>query len=313
MKIGLHTPGLDQRGSRTVIYDYANSLRKFCGYETCIISSRSKSTHPIERFSPFDCRLYENPSELEKIIDQEKIDLLYMLKAGNRDGLCPTNCKTVIHCVFDMREQHGDVYAGVSEWLAQFFKMPLWVPHIIDMPKVTETLHDFLGIPRSAFILGRHGGVDQFDLPFVHATIAQALEKRSDLWFIFLNTRPFIEHPRVKYIPFQSDPLIKSKFINTCDAMIHARSDGETFGLAVGEFSVFNKPILTYDASYWWYMRSHLHILGDMAIKYKNNEDLLSYLLQIDKEYVNNVNWDCYSEKFSAKNVIEKFNNIFIK
>ena len=31
--------------------------------------------------------------------------------------------------------------------------------------------------------------------------------------------------------------------------MIHGRSDGETFGLAVAEFSVANKPVITYSES----------------------------------------------------------------
>jgi len=313
MKIGLHANQLDHRGNSTVIYDYASALRKYCGYDTCVISSRPKSTHPIERFNSFGCHLYKDVSELDSIIDQEKIDVLYMTKAGNRDGICPNNCKTAVHCVFDMREQHGSVYAGVSEWLAQYFKMPLWVPHIIDVPIVEGTLHGELGIPKNAFILGRHGGIEQFNLPFVYSAIKRSLEGRSDLWFVFLNTKQFVDHPRVKFLPFQPDPAVKSRFINTCDAMLHARADGETFGLAVAEFSALNKPILTYDANYWWYMRSHLHILGDMAIKYKNEEELLNYLLQIDKDYVKDVNWDCYSKRFSPENVIKQFDDVFIK
>jgi hypothetical protein len=313
MKIGLHANQLDCRGNSTVLFDYANAIRDILGYEPIVVSSRPLSTHPTERFSQFGCRLYEDPSELPGIIDKEKIDVLYMTKAGNVDKVTPTNCKTSIHCVFDMREQHGDVYAGVSEWLAGYFKKELWVPHIINMPKVDGTLHSELSIPKDAFILGRLGGTDQFDLPFVHSAIKLSLEKRSDLWFIFLNTKPFIEHPRVKFLPFHPDPFYKSEFINTCDGMIHARSDGETFGLAVAEFSALNKPILTYDAPYWWYMRAHLHMLGEKAITYKNGEDLLSYLLQIDKEYVKDVEWDCYSQKFSSKNVIKQFNDIFIK
>ena len=37
----------------------------------------------------------------------------------------------------------------------------------------------------------------------------------------------------------------KSRFLYACDAMIHARADGETFGMAVAEFSVHNRPVLT--------------------------------------------------------------------
>ena len=313
MKIGLHANQLDFRGNSTVTFDYADALQNILGYDPVIISSRIKSTHPTEKFNKFKVRLYDDASELPKIVDGEKIDVLYMTKAGNKDNITPDNCKTAVHCVFDMREEHGNVYAGVSEWLAGFFKKELWVPHIVDVPKVNETLHSELGIPKDAFIFGRLGGQDQFDIPFVHSAISKVLQKRSDVWYLFLNTKPFIQHERVKFLPFHPDLNYKSKFINTCDAMIHARSDGETFGLAVAEFSSFNKPVITYDASYWWYMRAHLHMLGDMAIKYKNEEEVLTYMLQMDRNYVSDVEWDCYSKKFTPQNVIKKFDEVFLK
>jgi len=313
MKIGLHVNQLDSRGNSTVTFDYANALMDILGYEPFIISSRPKSTHPMGMFSRFGSYLYEDPKELPAIVEREKIDVLYMGKAGNNDHLTPDNVKTAVHAIFDMREPHGTVYAGVSQWLAKFFGKELFVPHIINLHKTTETLHDELGIPKNAFVVGRLGGYEQFDLPIAHAAIKTALDKRSDFWAIFLNTKPFIDHPRVKFIPFQSDRMYKSKFINTCDAMLHARSDGETFGLAVAEFSSFNKPIITYDANYWWYMRAHIEMLGDRAILYKNEEELTAYLLQIDKDYVAGVDWDRYTIPYSPENVIKQFNDVFIK
>lgn len=313
MKIGINPGQLDSRGMSTVSYDYACALRDILGHEPIIVTSRPKSTYPIEAFSQFHPCLYDDPTELPSIIEKEKIDLLYMTKAGNRDTITPTNVKTAIHCVFDMREPHGTVYAGVSEWLAKFFNKELWVPHIINLPKTDATLHDELSIPRDAFIVGRLGGYEQFDVKMAHAAVKTALEKRPDLWAIFLNTRPFIDHPHAKFIPFQADRMYKSKFINTCDAMLHARSDGETFGLAIGEFSSFNKPIITFDADYWWYMRAHIHALGDRAILYKNEAELTSYLLQIDKEYISGVDWDRYSIPYSPTNVINQFNEVFLK
>jgi hypothetical protein len=47
-------------------------------------------------------------------------------------------------------------------------------------------------------------------------------------------------------------------------------------------------------------------------LKYKNEQELTSYLLQIDKEYVKDIDWDCYSLKFSPSNVMKQFNEIFI-
>jgi hypothetical protein len=313
MKIAINPGQLDSRGMSTVTYDYAYALRDILGHEPFIVTSKPNSTHPLEKFKEFDYYLYDDPKELPEIMDSEQIDLLYMIKAGNRDTITPTNVKTAVHCVFDMREEHGTVYAGVSEWLAGFFKKPFWVPHIVNLKKTTETLRVELGIPNSAFIVGRIGGYDQFDLPMAHAAIRTALDKRPDFWAIFLNTKPFIDHPRVKFIPFQSDLMYKSKFINTCDAMIHARSDGETFGLSVAEFSSLNKPVITYDADYWWYMRAHIHALGDRAILYKNEAELTAYLLQIDKDYVAGVDWDRYSIPFSPENVMKKFEEVFIK
>jgi len=313
MKIGLHAPAIDDRGNGTVMYDYAHALRNVLGHEPIIISSAAKSTHVESRFSEFKCCLYENMSvELPNIVDKEKIDVLYMTRAGGNEFF-PTNCKTAIHCVFSMQEPHGTVYAGVSEWLAKYFKKELWVPHIINLPKTNETLHDDLGVPKNAFVIGRVGGYNQFDVKDAQVAVQQALVTRNDLWAIFLNTKPFTDHPRASFIPFNPSNLYKSKFINTCDAMIHARSDGETFGLAIGEFSSFNKPVFTFDAPYWWYMRAHIDMLGDKALTYKNKEELLSYLLQIDKEYVKDIDWDCYSIKFSPQNVINKFDAVYIK
>jgi hypothetical protein len=313
MKIGLHANLLDHRGNSTVIYDYAMALRKYFGYETCVVSSRQKSTHPMERFKSIGYSLYDNPSEITSIVEKEKIDVMYMTTAGADEGFTPKNCKTAIHCVFNMEHQFGDVYAGVSEWLANRFNKPLWVPHIINLTPPTKTLHQEFGIPEKDFVVGRLGGYEQFNVPFVYDAIQRTLNIRKDIWFVFLNTEPKIQHERVKYIPFQPDPVFKSNFIFTCDAMLHARMDGETFGLAVGEFSSLNKPVLTYDATHWWYMRAHLHMLGEKAITYKNEEELLGYLLQIDKNYVKDVDWDCYSKPFSPENVIKKFNDVFIK
>lgn len=314
MKIAIHVEQIDDRGCGTVTYDYYKGIKDCLGYEPLILSSRPKSTCPMDKFSGLNYYLYENESDIPNIVDREKIDLFYMIKAGGRnEGTTPSNCKTAIHCIFSMSEPHGNVYAGVSEWLAKMFNKKEWVPHIINLPKTNDTLHDELGIPKDAFVLGRLGGYNQFDVQDAHRALARCMEKRKDLWVIFLNTKPFVSHPRVKFLPFNPDLMYKSKFINTCDAMIHARSDGETFGLAIGEFSSFNKPIFTYDADYWWYMRAHLDMLGEKALKYKNEEELTSYLLQIDKEYVKDVDWDCYSHKFSPSNVMKKFDEVFIK
>ena len=67
----------------------------------------------------------------------------------------------------------------------------------------------------------------------------------------------------------------KRAFINSCDALIHARSRGETFGLTCGEFAVCKKPIITWNGSY---EREHLNILKDKAVIYNDQNDLYDIL-----------------------------------
>jgi hypothetical protein len=95
--------------------------------------------------------------------------------------------------------------------------------------------------------------------------------------------------------------------------MLRRRSDGETFGLAVGEFRPVISQYLRLTLRMNGIMRAHIEMLGDRALLYKNGYELLSYLLEIDKNYIDNVDWDRYSIKFSPQNVMKQFNDIFIK
>lgn len=111
--------------------------------------------------------------------------------------------------------------------------------------------------------------------------------------------------------------------------MIHARSDGETFGLAVAEFSVKNKPVITWAPDFIHnftfclkelarymlkkapgYFKSHLYYLGERAIKYTNSGDLSDIFLNFKTKYLKPINYDCYSERFNEKNVMLQFNEI---
>jgi hypothetical protein len=88
---------------------------------------------------------------------------------------------------------------------------------------------------------------------------------------------------------------------------LHARYEGESFGIACGEFSIKNKPIITWNGSR---ERNHIEILKDKGIYYNNYEDLLNILINfnIDK----NKNWNCYNE-FLPEKVINKFDKVFLR
>jgi hypothetical protein len=100
--------------------------------------------------------------------------------------------------------------------------------------------------------------------------------------------------------------------------MLHAREDGETFGLSVAEFSVSNKPVITWSGllngkTYSNYDTAHIDILEDTCIIYNNYEDLLDILLNVNKNFINNHNWDKYSIKFSPKVIIEQYKKVFLQ
>lgn len=314
MKIAFHVNQLDHRGSSVTVYDYALNLQNLLGHEAVIVSSRPHSTHPMKKFERFRIALYDDVAELPTIVDREKIDAIYMAKYGNDDGLTPKNCRSFVHCVFQMLQPHGDIYAGVSEYLARKYQQPLHVPHIVEMPPIAASLREELSIPQNALVLGRLGGFEQFNITFVHDCIRHALNLRKDLYFVFLNTKPFLTHDRVKYLPFHPDEegIFKRTFINSCDAMLHARADGETFGLAVGEFSAMNRPVITFDTAEPWYDRSHLHILKEKALVYRNPKELLSLLLNLDHKFIRARQWDAHSQAFSPKRVMRVFDHVFI-
>jgi hypothetical protein len=149
-----------------------------------------------------------------------------------------------------------------------------------------------------------------FNLPFVHETILKVLSKRKDIYFVFMNFAPFAQHERLIFLPGNSDMQYKMRFINAADGMIHARGICESFGLACGEFSIKNKPVMTYAMSP---QRSHIEILGDKALLYHGKNDLEVLLMHFDQKLQHQQNWDAYSKDFSPKAIMPKFEEVFIK
>jgi hypothetical protein len=197
-----------------------------------------------------------------------------------------------------------------SKWLSKMtdYKIP-YVPYIVHLPEVEDNMRYELGIPEDALVLGRNGGWETFDLSFVKDAIIEVIDQRPDLWFVFQFTEPFYKHERIIYLDGTPNLDEKVKFINTCDAMIHARHIGESFGLSCAEFSIRNKPIIT------WYKspeRSHIDILGEMGIYYENKNDILHILKNLDKNEINSFEWNCYQD-YSPENVVKKFKEVYLK
>ena len=317
-KIGFCGGAMTLRGVHIALFDYAFHNQEILGNQSIIFyEGASKNNDPsvMEKFQKyFELIPYQNYKDLNKVAEKSMVEGIYIIKSGEVDSQIIESIPALIHAVFPQKisEKHGKVYAFVSEWLSKEcsnYKIP-YVPHMISIPEVNDDLRVHFSIPKNALVFGGYGGGDSFNLKFVQQSIQKILLKRRDAYFIFMNILPFAQHDRITFLPGNPAMDYKVKFINTCDAMIHARGIGESFGLACGEFSIRNKPVITYALSP---QRSHLEILGHKAIKYKSPQEIERIFLDFDKVWSANQNWDCYSEKFSPVPVMKKFDKIFLQ
>ena len=315
MKIAFHSGQLGLRGTEIALYDYAYYARKFLNVEPYIISNQFSDLDALEKFkSEFEVYLYKDFSEVSKVVDTHHIDAVYYIKAGNFDGKIVPNAKNLIHAVFQMHQPHGDKYAYVSEWIAKKMNWEHYVPHIVDIQRYAHphNLREQLNISTTDMVLGYHGGKDSFNISWVKDAVLQVAKIRSDIHFVFMNVTPFGEETsNISFMEGTYDMNAKVAFINTCDAMLHARDGGESFGLSVAEFSRLNKPILTTEwASGGLIDMAHLYMLGDKAIIY-SPDTVSSILLNIQKSDFSGKTWDAYAD-YSPENVMSKFKQTFL-
>lgn len=123
-----------------------------------------------------------------------------------------------------------------------------------------------------------------------------------------MNVAPFLVHERATFLEGSSDLTKKDKFVTACDAMIHARSIGETFGVSCAEFSAANKPIITYAHSH---QKAHLSLLGDKAITYQGYKDLEVTLMSLDRDRLAQGNWNAFESGYDEASVAQIFISIF--
>ncbi len=341
MKVAFHCPLVDERGVSQAIFSYAHHNERLLGNRSLVITRGGvKEDQLLQRFHErFEVFTYTSVEEIEPYLVDQRVDLFYVLTHGNLRKVpvyLPSRCRTAVHCVFRSCTPSGDVYACISETVNRRSgtSFPV-VPHIVESPAGDDDLRAELGIPAEALVVGRHGGLETFNLSFVHPVVERVLGKRPDIYFVFLNTKQFRPpHPRIIHLP-RAVGVRKWAFVNSCDAMIHARRDGETFGLSIGEFSRSNKPVMTWAMPRGWShtcfrltravaglfsseMRlprrqpaAHLEILGDKALIYHSGRDLERMLLALDRGRLRSGDWDAHSARYSPEPVMEQFARCF--
>lgn len=276
MKVAFLTNHISYGGTEVALYDYAHFNETLLGNTSIVLTRDLRATHG-EIYAKFEQRFplvyVSSQAEIDAAVVAHGLDVLYVIKSGERDPWFTTKCKTIVHCVFTTKFPHGTVYCAISDTLNRLHgtRVPV-LPHMISVAEHAESFRDELGIPATATVIGRYGSTDSFDIPFVHQAVVEILNANPSFVFVAMNTKEFAQHPRILYRPRTTDAHVKRTFINTCDVMLHARSRGETFGLSCGEFAVCGKPIVTYAGSP---ERAHIDILGPACTLYSSKEDLL--------------------------------------
>ena len=315
--IAFHDNNLTFRGTSVAVYNYADYNEKILGGKSIIMAKPDDNMNKAkDKFtSRFETHFgWWNASGLDDFMNQNKIDYFYSIRAGNSgDGPVTQNIPSLIHAVFCVNNPHGDKYAYVSDWLArhQGYDVEKYsVPHIVEkLPRSTHNLREQLGISENQIVFGCYGGSTEFNISFVHQAIKDVAKQRKDITFLFMNINAFSEpNDNIIHLPGTWDLQQKSSFINACDAMLHARSGGETFGLACGEFALENKPIITYKLST---EANHIEVLNNRGIYYSNYDEILNILNSLES-YKQFDDYFTPYLRFSPEIIMDKFQKVFL-
>ena len=294
MRVLLHDNQICERGTTTSLLDYARVLRAR-GHEVEISYWRDSPANVPSIIShvreEFPLHPHSEPHLLPASLTN--FDASYFIKAGANDGMILPNSQCLIHVVFQNYDPHGSKYAYVSEWLANKMRARVmsrqgkreglqdkgWsaittgcenalsfdhLDHIVDIPAPQLGARASLGIPEEAFVIMRFGAFDSFDVGWVHSLVSQSLQENNNWYFLGLNTRPFIDHPRARFLPLVPDNVEKSSIIAAGDLFLTARGEGEAFGIAIAEALQIGLPVLAWQGGVYNNQVSMLNGLGGL-------------------------------------------------
>lgn len=318
MKIGFFVYAMNLRGVANSIFKYAYYNETILKNKSYIFFDKSNIQHEkqvINKFkNNFNTIELDNLENINTIKNKIDLDIFYSQIGKVSDYNPPKNIKNFIHLIFPqpfyrISDKHC---VFISKWLSMECsnnKFP-YLPFIINCHTNNKNLRKELKINKNAIVYGCHGGAESFDLAFVKQVIFRILEIRTDIFFLFLNINKFANHPNIIFLKGTIDDDYKISFINTCDAMLHGRSLGESFGIACAEFAIKNKPIFTYKFSR---DRAHIHLLKKKIFLYSSEDNLFNLINTFNKYKYKNFNSANLYKNFSPEKVMNKFKNIYSK
>ena len=311
MNIAFFADHLGERGTEVALFDYAYYNQKILNNKTIVIYqlNRINKKEIIKKFKEnFELFLVNNFSQVDRILTKYNVSHIYYIRAGHKDkrlSKVAINCShAVFHCV-----PHGDIYATISSFISGYNKKIPVVPHMVNLTKHDRNIRKKLNIPEKAIVFGGYGGILSFNIKFVHDVVYKIASSNKNIYFLFANFRRFCAPlTNVIHLPMIAELDKKVEFINSCDAMIWARSDGETFGLAIAEFSTLNKPVIAMKCGY----KAHVNILRNKAFWYSDSESLTKIIENFDPSVEKHKDWNAYRD-YTPEKVMKIFDATFLR
>lgn len=292
-----------ERGTEVATFNYAHFNEVILGNRSIIVHF-SKATQRKLRLLPtrecypkfatrFTTVEINEIAEMKAVIEKYDVVAFYTRTHGGPDFYHFENediwrgCVTIKHCVFTMSKPEGTHCCALSECIARKCRRctvpPLVLPTITSLSRSPRGQLDRaeLGIPADALVFGYHGGPPCFKNPAAIQAVNTITRTHAGtpIFFLFMNTERTFTGTNVVCIPKTLDDEIKSRFIQTCSAMLHARMAGETFGNSCAEFACHGKPVIVCKGL----DNAHIEALGEAAILYTDYESLSEILCTFDK------------------------------
>ena len=349
LNICFHTNEFNGRGTTIAIYDYAHYNEVILGHKSIFLVPRLDQTlrgisyeRFDRRFGPIHMYDFKEPNAMNEAARKLNCDIIYMMKGGAMKAAPALwthfSCygpPISVHGIFTW-EPHGAAFALLSDEQIKTASLSAyeslvkeqrldnhWVPHIVTLPTLNTTevklVRDLdyrkqYDIADNVTVFCRHGGSGTFDIPWVQQTVCQiAKQYRQNVHFIFLGTRPWAQctqRKNIHFIPETSSIVIKEAYFKACSAMLHGRSDGEMFSMAIAESSIHNLPIITKLVGG---TPKQPVVLKHKAFIYENKTSLIAILEEFILNGIpKNVNYNAY-EEYGPSAVMERFSRVFIE
>lgn len=308
----LHSNALSERGDGVALFELALALRERQVPVVVVFFDGSSDTsqqrlHEFDQ-AGLDVIAYQSRSHLVDICNKFRATHFLTFSDGTRKGnaYCSDSpddfrIEGTVHvtwAVFRVWEPHGDFYLYVSRSnltsnLRKYFFHELrrrlrphevkvrvsFLEHFLRTKDLGHSnLRSRLAIPPHAKVIGRIGGRGEFSDPAARAAVGLTLQSSPNVYFIFVNTDAFIDHPRVLYLNSITREEVWS-FYASCDLLLNGRKMGESFGFGVVEAMRLGKPIVAPHRIRNWRMDgNHIRLLRGLGLLYRNHSHLVKIL-----------------------------------